>query len=301
MSDIWIPITIAAAFSQNVRTALQKRLTGTLSTAGATQVRFFYALPFALLYLWGVQVYLGERLPNLSLRFLLYSGLGGLAQIYATELLVRLFSYRNFFIGTSYSKTESLLTAIIGFFVLADSLNFGGLLGIAIGLVGVLIISSTKNRFTAKEMLRSLTTPAAVIGVSSGLFFAISAVCYRGASLSLSGHFAMRSAFTLACVLIFQTCLVFIYLGLREPGQISAVVKNWRISWLVGLAGMCASTCWFAAMTLENAAHVRALGQVELVFAFLASFFIFKEKTTRTELVGVSCILLGVLVLMFFK
>ena len=50
MFELWVPITLAAAFLQNLRSALQKYLKGRLSTAGATMTRFVYAVPFALAY-----------------------------------------------------------------------------------------------------------------------------------------------------------------------------------------------------------------------------------------------------------
>ena len=43
--ELWIPVTLAAAFSQNLRNALQKTLKGRLSTWGATASRFVFAAP----------------------------------------------------------------------------------------------------------------------------------------------------------------------------------------------------------------------------------------------------------------
>ena len=51
MTLLWIPLTIAAAFLQNVRSALQKHLKGRLGTTGATFVRFGYGFPVAIAYL----------------------------------------------------------------------------------------------------------------------------------------------------------------------------------------------------------------------------------------------------------
>ena len=48
--SLWIPITIAAAFLQNVRSALQKNLKGVMGTTGATFVRFGFGMPFALAF-----------------------------------------------------------------------------------------------------------------------------------------------------------------------------------------------------------------------------------------------------------
>lgn len=299
--EIWIPITIFAAFFQNIRSAIQKHLTGKLSTVGATQVRFLYAIPFALAYIVILINGFGYQLPQFNSTFLIYASMGGLSQIIATALLVAIFSHRNFVVGTTYSKTETIQTAFLGLILLSDKISVGAVIGIILGFTGVIIISSTKNKFSGLEILKSLTSKPALIGILSGLFFGITSVSYRAASLSLEGGFIIQAAFTLIVVLLFQTVVTSIYLFIREPRQMTEVCRNWRAAWLVGFSGMLASAGWFSAMTLENAAHVRALGQIELIFTFLASALFFKEKTTKIELLGMAIIILGILILLLFK
>ncbi|MDD9984286.1 MAG: EamA family transporter, partial [Gammaproteobacteria bacterium] len=136
-------------------------------------------------------------------------------------------------------------------------------------------------------------------GVLSGTFFGVSAVSYRAASLSLGGDgFLMQAAFTLACVLVFQTALMALWIRVREPGELTRVARAWRVAAFVGVSGMLGSAGWFTAMTLENAAYVRALGQVELVFTFVASWFFFRERSTGLEIAGVLLIVAGILILL---
>ena len=46
---LWIPITLLAAFAQNLRFMLQKHLKDTsLSSGGATLSRFLYSFPLAV-------------------------------------------------------------------------------------------------------------------------------------------------------------------------------------------------------------------------------------------------------------
>ena len=54
------------------------------------------------------------------------------------------------------------------------------------------------------------------------------------------------------------------------------------------------------AFTLTQAAYVRALGQVELIFTFIASVFIFREKVTGTEVTGV-LLLIGAIVFLILE
>jgi drug/metabolite transporter (DMT)-like permease len=58
------------------------------------------------------------------------------------------------------------------------------------------------------------------------------------------------------------------------------------------------SACWFMAMTLQNAAYVRALGQVELIFTILVSRFAFREPPTARELAGIALVAGGVVMLL---
>lgn len=304
--EAWIPITIAAAFLQNLRTALQKHLKAQLSTGGATFARFCFAVPLAYAYLaaimwleWrGKSQGGGWELPVLGPDFLLYCVVGAAAQILATALLVALFSYRNFAVGTAYSKTETVQTALFGSLVLHEHLSLGALIGVIVSLVGVITVSVARSSLRAKQLLLDLTARPALMGILSGGLFGVSAVSYRAAALTFpEGTAWLRAAITLATVVTMQSIMMSLYLALREPGQIRAVLRSWRVTSWVSITGLAGSVCWFTAMTLQNAAYVRALGQIELVFTFMATTLVFREEIRRTEIVGILLIVAGILVL----
>jgi drug/metabolite transporter (DMT)-like permease len=160
-------------------------------------------------------------------------------------------------------------------------------------------ISVASTRMSFAGLLTSWTEKPALIGLASGAFFGISAISYRGASLSLGDQsFLIRAAYTLACVTVFQTVVMALYMRAREPGQLSAVLRSWRVSVWAGVTGMIASAGWFTAMTIQNAAYVRALGQIELVFTFAAAVFFFRERPNRTEVIGVLLVIGGILLLL---
>ncbi len=297
--ELWIPISIAAAFCQNLRSALQKHLKGRLSTSGATFSRFAYAAPLAVLYALGLALFGGFDVPAPNATFFASMISGAISQILATALLVYLFSFRNFAVGTTFSKTETIQTAMFGLVILGDALSATALLAIMISLVGVFVISTARTAGGLSGLIEGLTDKAALIGIVSGAFFGISAVSYRAASLSLGGDgFLMQAAFTLACATLVQTVLMACYMRWKEPGQITAVLRSWRVSSLVGLSGMLASAGWFTAMTIQNAAYVRALGQIELIFTFISSYFIFGERSNRSELIGIFLVTAGILILL---
>ena len=299
--ELWIPITVAAAFLQNLRSALQKHLTGRLRTSGATYVRFAFGVPFAVLYVLAVAARAGGApVPAPNDAFALYCAAGGLAQILGTALLIRAFSYRNFAVGTAYSKTEAAQTAIFAILILGEPIGPSATVAILVSLTGVMALSLPPGDVARPtRLVRDLASPAALLGMGSGAGFALAAVSYRAAALSLpSGGFAIRAALTLVCVIVLQTLVMTAYLAWRDPGQLVAVWRARRIAVWVGLSGMLASAGWFTAMTIQNAALVRALGQIELVFTFAASHFVFRERTTPLELAGIALVVAGLLILL---
>jgi drug/metabolite transporter (DMT)-like permease len=298
--ELWIPITIAAAFLQNLRSALQKHLQGSLGTRGASFVRFGYGFPIAILYVLCLHHIAGYPFPALNWTFALWAVIGGLAQIFATMMLVHLFSLRNFAVGTAYSKTEPVQAAIFGFILLGEKLTPGSVAAIIVGVIGVMTISMARMPLSWRNMLVAMTSRTAMIGIASGAVFGISAVSYRSASLSLDGPGpVMEAAVTLACVTTFQTAFMLLWMFWKDKREIVQVILSWRSSSLVGLAGVVGSAGWFTAMTLQQVAYVRALGQIELVFTFMASYFLFHERVNRMEVFGCLLIVGGILGLIF--
>ena len=298
MIEAWIPLTIAAAFFQNLRSALQKHLKSHLSTAGATYVRFLYAWPFAVLYLWGLASLGGFEVPEPNLTFLIYCVLGGISQIVFTFLLIWLFSFRNFAAGTVYSKTETVQVVILGLLILGDPLTFGAGVAIMVSLIGVMALSVAETKVTFRSLGVSLFERTTLVGLACGAALGASVVFFRGGALALGDDgFLIRAAMTLAVSVVIQTVIMGVYLLLREPDQLRAVVVHWRPSLSVGIAGALASIFWFSAFTLQNAAYVRALGQIELIFTVLASAILFREKVRALELIGVLFIGGGILIL----
>jgi drug/metabolite transporter (DMT)-like permease len=301
MISLWIPLTVAAAFTQNVRSALQKHLKDRLGTTGATFVRFGYGLPFALVWLFALSAGLGAPIPDANTEFAGFIVLGGLAQILATGLLVSLFDRRNFAVGTTYSKTETVQAAIIAIVFFGEAISLADTLGILVSLAGVIAISAARSPAGLKSIALSWTEKPALVGLASGASFGVAAVSVRAASLSLGADgFLMPAFFTLTCMLGFQTLVMAAWMAWRCPHELRASLAAWRIAVWVGLSGAAASAGWFSAMTLQHAALVRALGQIELVFTIAASVLFFRERILRLELAGIALVVAGIVILLLW-
>lgn len=297
MIEAWIPVTISAALFQTWRTAMQQRLKSLMGTEAAAFVRFLYGAPVAIALLVLLLARPGETLPTATPHFLALAGAGGLFQILATNLLIMAFGYRNFAVGTAYSKTEAPQAAILAYFLLAEVLSLLGWVGIGIALAGVMLLSLAGSRMTVRDLARNSFQPAALCGIAAGFLFALTSICFRAAAIDLdAGDVLTRAIFTLAVTNTLQTVMAGGMLAWRRPDEFAKAFTTWRVSSRVGLLSVLGSACWFTAFTLSPVAPVRALGQVELLFTLAFSRFYLGERPKRSDIAGTVLIVLGVLV-----
>ena len=296
---LWISITIFAALCQNIRTTMQQKIRGVLSVDGANFVRYLYGAPLALGALAFLVFATGRHVPTLSAGFLGLVTIAGVAQIIATSLMIHSFALRNYAVGTVYSKTETLFVALFATFIASEPLTLGSWAGIVVCLCGVAILSVRGSFTNIGNVLADLTHKGALYGILSGIFFAIAAGTIREASKDLtSGDFIIRGITTLACMNTIQIVLMFAYLSYSDRTQFRKIGVNWRSSIWVGVFSVLGSAGWALAMTLENAALVRAVGQIELVFTFIASHVILKERPSAGEWLGSLLVVGGVVLIL---
>ncbi len=294
---LWIPITIAAALAQTARNAAQRHLTATLGTLGSTLVRFLYGLPFAALWLLGVHVVGDFPLPAPNTVFVSWVVLAAITQIVATALLLRVMTERNFTLGIAYSKSEVIQVAVFGLVFLGDPVTLTTATAIAFGTLGVLLLSPIDRARPLSTLVAGWTTRPALLGLMSGAAFGIAAIGYRGGALALEGAaFPMAAAYTLVAAQLLQTVLLVGWLLLRDAQIVARVCRAWRSSLFAGLMGATASAGWFTAMAIEPAAHVRTLAMIELLFGYVVSRRIFRERVTRLEIIGMALLTIGLMV-----
>ena len=206
---LWVVFTVIAAFFQTLRNAMQRELTGSLGTVGATHVRFLFGFPFALLSLIGVMVATGVPLPHPPLRFWPWVIDGAGAQIAATALMLMAMGERSFVVTIAYIKTEPIQVAIFGLVFLGDAVTLPMMTAILVATAGVIVMSTKPGGMVGG-------IKPTIIGLVSGGMFALSAIGYRGAILSLHlPNFVMAATFTLVVGLVMQAVVLSLYLGVR--------------------------------------------------------------------------------------
>jgi drug/metabolite transporter (DMT)-like permease len=294
---MWIPITLAAATFQVLRTSRQHQLRSVLSVNGAGFVRYAYGFPMALIVAAVTFGVVGEPIPSIPSRFWPIIAGAGVVQILGTVALLRAFDLRNFAIGTVYAKTEVILVAIVSAIALGEPLEPLGWVAAFVCMAGVVWLAAP-NRL--RDVLGSARDPAALMGVVAAGCFALAAVGIRGASTSLEGPTWNRALLTLTVMLGIQTVVNAGQLAVNDRSELTNVARAWKFALPVGVLSLCGSIGWAVAVTLANAAKVRTLGQVEIVIAFVISAWVLHERHTRAEYAASTLVLVGVVGVVVF-
>ena len=292
-SWLWAVFTVVAAFFQTLRNAMQRELTGSLGTVGATHVRFLFGFPFAVIFLIGLVVGTDVPPPRPGLAFWPWVIDGAFAQVAATALMLMAMGERSFVVTIAYIKTEPIQVAIFGLIFLGDAVSLPMMTAIIVATAGVIVMSTKPG-----GMIGGVRPT--LIGLASGGMFALSAIGFRGAILSLHlPNFVMAATFTLVVGLLMQAVVLSAYLWLRSPAVMTAIVHAWKPSLFAGFMGALASQFWFLAFALATAASVRTLALIEVLFAQLVARFAFSQKTTLREAIGMVLVVAGVVLLIF--
>ncbi|ARP39911.1 DMT family transporter [Vibrio syngnathi] len=292
MSFSWIAFTLLAAFSQSWRNAFQSKLAGTMSVAGVTLARFIWAGPIALIYLYSLHQWQPVSTPSFSGEFVFYIVAAAIMQILATGLMVMLFKLENYAIGAGLAKCEAPVSAVLSVLFFGTALTITGWVGVLIGTLGVLIMSSSSG-------WRSLSPKVFLLGMACSTAFALTSLWVREASLSIGLPFPHSAAWVLFLVISLQTVIICTYLFFRERDTLRQIFAKSKLVVMTSLASVIGSLGWFSAMSLQAVPYVKTLGQIEVVFMVLISYFWLGQSIARKDILALILLSIAAVLVMW--
>jgi drug/metabolite transporter (DMT)-like permease len=232
-------------------------------------------------------------LPRSSIASLLWTVFGALSQIAATALMLVAMRERSFVVTIAYTKTEPVQIALFAMMFLGEQISVALAAAVLIATAGVLLLSWPSR--AGNEMF---SWRPAVLGIASGGLFALAAVGFRGGMTALgNAPFVAAATLTLAISLTVQSVLLSLWLLMRMPQVMTAILRAWRPSLAAGFLGAFASENWFLAFALSNPARVRTLGLVEIVIAGLISRRLFAQTPAVRDIAGMLLVVAGIALL----
>src|SRR6185436_5833981 len=193
MDWLWIPVTMLAAAAQTVRNAVQRSVTKTAGVLPAAFIRFFYGLPFAVIFLALTSWVTSAPLPSANPGFVAWVAIGAASQALASAFFVAAMTHRSFVVSVVFSKTEVIQIAIYSVMFLGESISAAAAVAIVLSTAGVVLLS---GKTAAEQHLGAAAwlSRGALLGLGSGAMLAVAAVGYRGAMLELPHHTAWLAA-----------------------------------------------------------------------------------------------------------
>ena len=297
--ELWVVFTIAAAATQALRTAVQRRMTATLGNLGASYIRFSYAFPIVWLFCVLYTSYSSTALPDLPASFWFWINLAALTQVIFTILLVQLFSHRSFAAAVAFSKTEVLQTAIFEALILGVIVTVQTGVAIALGVFATVLLSFAKANLAVANLRAALFSRQVAIGLAAGAFLGFCTVCYGAALHSMVGGDVIGNAMYAAAIGTTVQAVCFgIYVFIVRREQFIASFVEWRQCGVAGVWAATTSVCWFAGFALYSVAPVRAVGQMELLFSVGFSVLYFKERVSRVELTAIALLAISIIMVL---
>ncbi|MBJ7537523.1 DMT family transporter [Marinomonas transparens] len=287
---MWVFITLFAAGCQSIRTAYQNSLARESGFLHATMARSLYGLPLVSVYLLACYLTFGWVTFPSDGAFWLAASVCALAQILATYLMLRVFQSGSFALGTLLAKTEAVLAALIGLPLLHYTLSLMAWWGIALGVLGALVMSIQWQNL--KQAHKDLSL---IFGLGSGLCFAITSVTASMASHALSGSIITSAGVTLWYVLALQSVILCGMQIAKSREVLAPFRNNLRLSLKVGVLSSLGSIAWFTGFALVNPALVKTLGQIEILGTLYYSKVRFAEKVSKQQWLGGTMIIVSVI------
>ena len=298
-ADLWVGLAIAAALAQTARNATARSLSAQISPALNSWARFAFCLPFAALACAASVASSG--LPALPAVFFAFCLLTALAQLLGNVALVAAFRAGGFGEAIVFHKLEVVLTAIAGALFFSELPSDRGVVGIGLCAVGVIAINLARQT-PARRWQRALHFGrSGSLALLCAVLLVVASFALKEASrvVSAANGSIPQGAFGAPVQTLFHTtwmevALLTVWLAGREPEAFRAVRVHWRRMTWIGSMGFAASMGWFWAFSLTYVAYVKAIGQLEALFAVALGIRYLGERTLIPQIPGVVLVVAGI-------
>ena len=294
----WILYTVAAVIFQTFRNLEQKALSKKLDAITVAWSRFILPAPFALL----VVIYGFSSVGN---KFIFYCVVTAAAQLLGNLCLLRAFK-KNLSIGIAFYKTEVLQAMIVGAVFFGDSISNYGIVAIIVTTIGAILMSGSFDS-GVKNFFKSLNNESAIFGLLCGSCLSISSFNLKFASEELApfGYSEIQGPLMVLMWVLFFQNLFFLVIKLvqkrlRQDLKSLLSAENKSALLRTTILSFFGSIFWFTAYAVGKVVYVKAVGQLELLLAVIASHFFLKEKLKLTEFSGIILTACGILSLILW-
>jgi len=297
--ELWVALAVGAGLAQTTRNVVAQSLAARISPALNSWSRFAFALPLAAAACLLTMVESG--IPTLPAPFYGFCLLTAVSQLLGNITLVAAFRAGGFGEAIVFHKLEVILTAVVGALLFAEipsPLGAAGIVLCALGVIAINLARESADRRWRRALHFGRSGRLALL-CAALLVVASFAIKQASGLVAEANDWITPGSFDAPVQTLFHTtwmevALLSVWVAAREPGGFRPVRLHWRRMMLIGGTGFVASMGWFWAFSLTFVAYVKAIGQIEILFAVLLGIRVLGERTLIRQLPGVLLVTIGI-------
>jgi drug/metabolite transporter (DMT)-like permease len=283
---LWFFLSLTAAITQALNDAISKRFFSHLTAYEMGLIRLLYALPYLFIG------FLLIPFPHLDSTFWACLAFGLPLELTAFICYMRAIKVSPLSLTLPFLAFTPAFVILTGFLILDETLNFYGLAGITLIVVGsyFLNLSSAKKQWLA-PFRAIFKEQGSWLMVLTALIYSLTATIGKLAIQHSSPQFFAVTYFLFFTV--FVACLFPIMPGVKPANIIRKPFPGI-------IAGMLLATMIFShtlAISLIEAAYMLSVKRSSLLFGVLFGVILFKEGKVKERLLGASIMMAGVLII----
>ena len=283
---LWLTLSLTAAMSQAINDVISKRFFSDLTAYEMGLIRLLYALPYLTLGLFVISW------PPLDNTYWVCLAFGLPLELAAFICYMRAIKVSPLSLTLPFLAFTPAFVIVTGFLILGETLNFYGLVGIALIIVGsyLLNLSSVKHQWIApfKAIFKQ---QGSWLMLLTALIYSLTATIGKLAIQHSSPQFFAATYF-----LFFALFVIALFPIMPRVKAVNAIKKPLPAA----IAGMVLGIMIFShtlAISLIEAAYMLSVKRSSLLFGVLFGALIFKEEKIRERLLGASIMMCGVLII----
>lgn len=300
---MWVALALTAGTAQAARNAFARSLAGKVSPGLNSWARFTFNLPFVSVLVSALL--LAHPAPQLSWAFFGFCALTAITQLLGNVALVAAFNRASFVESIVLHKLEIVFAALIGVALFGEQPSLLGWFGVCVSAVGVLLMNLVRDGVRTGWRRAVYFDSGAMLALTCGLLLVLASFFLKEAANLFaalnprvgSGRFE-AAVHTLFHTTWIEVLVLTVAVRVARPREFALVPRYWQRMLLIGAFGFVGSLCWFWAYSIALVAYVKAVGQVESLFAIVLAVVVWRERNVRAQLPGVALVLAGILLVL---
>ena len=289
---IWIPAAILSAFFAGLTSILAKCGIKKTDSDLATAIRTIVVLLFS----WVMVFVVGsaDAITSIQPKALVFLVLSGLATGASWMCYFKALSVGDINKVVPIDKSSTVLTVLLAIICFGETSNLWmKLLATAILAAGIFLMVEKKKREESKQESKTWMIYAVLAAVFAALTSILAKVGISGVESNLG------TAIRTGVVLVMAWVIVFLR---GKQKQIKSLDKKELT--FIGLSGIATGAswlCYYYAIQEGDVSVVVPIDKLSIVVTVIFSYFVFKEKLSKKAFLGLCLMVVGTLLMVFFK